>query len=206
MSETNGSGPQPVQADQAQDERAQVLEEFANTMSPEQWTRFELILEEQRRRRVPKEVSPAERVLADPPDQKVHGLTIDQILAALEAAVMVVRPGEVLVVRVPPWLHPEEIARYQRAINELLWWHGLHELHVLVLPGEEFAKLRPGPETLQALIGRVRLLPPEPVSDLVPTMASPVEPEGTGPQSVWAHDADEATVQDVQYRADPDVR
>ncbi|HUN38435.1 MAG TPA: hypothetical protein VMU95_41120 [Trebonia sp.] len=164
------------------DELTEAEREFADTMTPEQWARFELMLEQQRKDRQPKEVSPAERVQADPPRL---GPTMDQILAALEAAVMVVRPGEVLAVRVPPWLNSDQISNYQRSINELLGWHGLIDVHVLVLPGEEFAKLKPSSETLASLLrpGQAEL-PPVPVSDLRPTMAQPAEPPPTGPQPV----------------------
>jgi hypothetical protein len=186
MSENDqaGTGPQPVQ-----DELTEAEREFMDAMGPEQWDRFEKMLETQRQGRQPQEVGPAERVLADPPDKYVLGLTMDQILAALETAVMVIRPGEVLVVRVPPWLTQAQTSNYQQSINEMLGWHGLSDIHVLVLPGEEFSKIKPSPETLQALLsprpeGFTPALPPAPPTDLRPTMAEPVEPPPTGPQPV----------------------
>ena len=173
MSDTEGTGPKPII--DPRDPQVTPPEHW----TAEQWSEFERMFAEAHQQAEARPQSQAERVQADPPDEKVIGLTMEQILAALETAVMVVRPGEVLVVRVPPWLNPQQVANYQEAIDELLRWHGLNDLHVLVLQGEQFVRMRPGEDT----VTRVEA-PTGPVNDLRPTMAVPSEPPATGPQPV----------------------
>lgn len=81
-----------------------------------------------------------------------HELDPDTILAAIKACVTVVRPGEVLVVKVPERWTAD---RFARAFQDAQALRDETGVHITFVPGEEFAVVTARPQPLQFARGGV---------------------------------------------------
>ena len=82
---------------------------------------------------------------------QVPPLTQEQVRQLLSECVTVVKPGEVLAVRVPDTWTPRQIGECQEAFEAMAEWRDL-DIAILFMPGEEFAvakKAKSAPGTVE---------------------------------------------------------
>ena len=73
-----------------------------------------------------------------------QGLAPPVLRALVEQATTVIRPGETLLIRVPPEWAPVQAAELQEHAQSCLDYWGVDGIRVLVLPAAELAVIRPG--------------------------------------------------------------
>ena len=81
----------------------------------------------------------------------VPALTPGQVRQLLSECVTVVKPGEVLAVRMPDNCTPQQIRECQEAFEAMAEWRDL-DIAILFMPGEEFAvakKAKSAPGTVE---------------------------------------------------------
>lgn len=86
--------------------------------------------------------------LRQPPrPSAVPQYSAELVLAAIRECMFVVRPGDTLVVRVPPYIQQERVEAYQERVAEML---GDKPYEVLFVTGDEFAVMTARPEEAPA--------------------------------------------------------